>query len=104
MGAAEAERSPELTEQQEAAVTHPLSPVVIVAGAGSGKTEVMARRILHLLASGAARPDQVLGLTFSNKAAVNLQARVKRTLGPDSDVHVTTYHGFGAQLVDQHRV
>lgn len=104
MGAADAERSPELTEQQEAAVTHPLSPVVIVAGAGSGKTEVMARRILHLLASGAARPDQVIGLTFSNKAAINLQARVKRTLGPDSDVNVTTYHGFGAQLVDEHRL
>ena len=64
--------SPQLTPQQRAAVHHPLTPLVIVAAAGSGKTEVMAQRILAVIESGQARPDQLLGLTFSNKGAGNL--------------------------------
>jgi len=55
-----------LTPEQLEAITAPPEPAVIVAGAGSGKTTVMAARVVWLVASGAVRPDQVLGLTFTN--------------------------------------
>ncbi|HEX2192230.1 MAG TPA: ATP-dependent DNA helicase [Acidimicrobiales bacterium] len=90
------------TPEQERAIQAPLLPLLVVAGAGTGKTTAMARRILHLVDSGAARPDQVLGLTFTNKAARNLKEQVRRTLGPDADVTVATYHSFGASLVADH--
>jgi DNA helicase II / ATP-dependent DNA helicase PcrA len=90
------------TPEQEKAIEAPLLPLLVVAGAGTGKTTVMAQRILHLVSSEIARPDQVLGLTFTNKAARNLKERVRRTLGPDADVTVATYHSFGASLVADH--
>ena len=92
------------TPEQRAAIEHALSPLLVVAGAGTGKTSVMAERILHLVESGAVRTDQVLGLTFTNKAAANLKQRVIERLGPDSDVNVTTYHAFGAGLVADHAI
>jgi DNA helicase-2/ATP-dependent DNA helicase PcrA len=85
-------------------VEHPLSPLLLVAGAGTGKTTVMAERMLHLVATGAARPDQLLGLTFTNKAAGHLKATVAERLGRDSDVTVMTYHAFGAALVEDHLI
>ncbi|MFN2606865.1 MAG: ATP-dependent helicase, partial [Acidimicrobiales bacterium] len=91
-----------LTAEQEAAVTASLAPLLLVAGAGAGKTTVMARRILHLVQSGQARPSEILGLTFTNKAARNLKQRVRDVLGPDADVTVATYHSFGASLVADH--
>jgi DNA helicase-2/ATP-dependent DNA helicase PcrA len=91
-----------LTPEQAEAMAAPLSPVLLVAGAGTGKTTVMARRILHLVDSGQARPDQVLGLTFTNKAAAHLKAKVREALGPDADVTIGTYHSFGASLVADH--
>jgi len=91
-----------LTSEQHDAVTAPLAPLLVVAGAGTGKTTVMAQRILHLVESGQARPDQILGLTFTNKAGRNLKERVRQTLGPDADVTVATYHSFGASLVADH--
>jgi DNA helicase-2/ATP-dependent DNA helicase PcrA len=90
------------TPEQDAAIRAPLLPLLVVAGAGTGKTTVMAQRILHLVETGAARPDQVLGLTFTNKAARNLKERARRTLGPDADVSIATYHSFGASLVADH--
>ncbi len=87
------------TDQQTAAITHPLRPLLIVAGAGSGKTSVMAARITHTAASVDQR--HILGLTFSNKAAAHLRKAVIRELGADSDVVITTYHGFGASIVDR---
>ena len=92
------------TPEQRAAIEHPLSPLLVVAGAGTGKTSVMAERILHLVETGEVRTDQVLGLTFTNKAAANLKQRVIERLGPDSDVNVTTYHAFGARLVADHAI
>lgn len=93
-----------LTPEQRAAVEHPLTPLLVVAGAGTGKTTVMAERMLHLVETGAARPDQLLGLTFTNKAAGHLKATVAERLGRDSDVTVMTYHAFGAALVDDHLI
>src|SRR5947209_7693236 len=75
------------TEEQLAAITAPLEPGVIVAGAGSGKTTVMAARVVWLVGTGAVRPEEVLGLTFTNKAAGELAHRVREALaklaGPD---------------------
>ncbi|HVL27163.1 MAG TPA: ATP-dependent DNA helicase, partial [Acidimicrobiales bacterium] len=90
------------TPEQAAAIAAPLGPLLLVAGAGTGKTTVMAQRILHVVRAGLARPDQVLGLTFTNKAALNLKEKVRAALGPDADVTVATYHSFGASLVSNH--
>jgi DNA helicase-2/ATP-dependent DNA helicase PcrA len=90
------------TIEQHDAITAPLVPLLVVAGAGTGKTTVMAQRILHLVQSGQARPDEILGLTFTNKAGRNLKERVREALGPDADVTVATYHSFGASLVADH--
>ncbi|MGI8793038.1 MAG: ATP-dependent helicase, partial [Acidimicrobiales bacterium] len=90
------------TPEQRAAIEHPLSPLLIVAGAGTGKTFVMARRIQHLVQSGAVPGHQILGLTFTNKAAANLEAQVRKELTDDSDVTIGTYHSFGAGLVADH--
>lgn len=68
------------TPEQLSAITAPLAPNVIVAGAGSGKTTVMAARVVWLVGTGQVRPDQVLGLTFTNKAAGELADRVRRAL------------------------
>jgi DNA helicase-2/ATP-dependent DNA helicase PcrA len=70
----------DLTEEQRSAVAAPLDPGLLVAGAGSGKTEVMAARVLHLVATGAVRPDGVLGLTFTVKATASLAERVRTVL------------------------
>jgi DNA helicase-2/ATP-dependent DNA helicase PcrA len=69
-----------LTHEQLDAISAPPEPAVIVAGAGSGKTTVMAARVVWLVASGAVRPDQVLGLTFTNKAAGELGHRLRVAL------------------------
>ena len=90
--------------QQQRAIDHPLAPLRIVAGAGSGKTEVMAQRVVSLVQRGAVADHEVLGLTFSNKAAANLRDRIIRRLGPGNRVQVATYHGFGAQIISEHTI
>lgn len=92
----------DLTSEQTAAIGAPGVSQLIVAGAGTGKTTVMARRILHMVESGQGRPEEILGLTFTNKAAAHLKAKVREALGPDADVTVGTYHSFGASLVAEH--
>ena len=71
----------DFSEAQLAAITAPLEPFVVVAGAGSGKTTVMTARVVWLVATGQARPDEVLGLTFTTKAAGELASRVRGALG-----------------------
>jgi DNA helicase-2/ATP-dependent DNA helicase PcrA len=93
---------PTLAAEQKAAVEAPLAPLLLVAGAGTGKTTVMAQRVLRVVERGLARPDQVLALTFTNKAAFNLKEKVRAALGPDADVTVATYHSYGASLVADH--
>jgi DNA helicase II / ATP-dependent DNA helicase PcrA len=68
------------SDQQFAVVTAPLSPHVVIAGAGSGKTTVMAARVVWLVATGQVRPDQILGLTFTTKAANELAVRIRAGL------------------------
>ena len=93
----------DLGEQRDA-IRHGNGPQLIVAGAGSGKTTVMAERVVHLITELGWRADQILGLTFSNKAAANLRQRTTAVVGAGSELTITTYHGFGASIVGDHAI
>src|SRR5947209_6715718 len=71
---------PPPTDEQAAVIAAPAEPALVVAGAGAGKTETMAARVVWLVATGAVRPEQVLGLTFTRKAAQQLADRVHSRL------------------------
>src|SRR5699024_5184448 len=71
---------PAPTPEQTAVIEAPLEPVLVVAGAGSGKTETMSARVVYLVANGLVAPDEVLGLTFTRKAAGELAERIRRRL------------------------
>ena len=98
------------TDEQLAAASAPLEPGLVVAGAGSGKTSVMAARVVWLVATEQVAPDLVLGLTFTNKAAAELAGRVRGALAKagvsgDDDAGepvVSTYHAFAGRLVTEH--
>jgi DNA helicase-2/ATP-dependent DNA helicase PcrA len=89
-----------LNDEQRQAVTHDAGPLLIVAGAGTGKTTVITRRIAHLIAQRKARPEEILALTFTDKAAAEMEERVD-TLVPYgyADVEISTFHAFGDRLV-----
>jgi len=72
--------NPAPTAEQLAVIQAPMRPLLVVAGAGSGKTETMASRVVWLVANGYVEPDQVLGLTFTRKAATELAERIGRRL------------------------
>jgi len=89
-----------LTEPQQRAVLHRGGPLLIVAGAGSGKTRVLTRRIAHLLATGDARPFEVLAITFTNKAAGEMRERVAELVGPTAKrMWVATFHSACLRLL-----
>ncbi len=109
----------EFSAQQFAAISAPLEPAVIIAGAGSGKTEVMAARVVYLVATGQVAPEQVLGLTFTTKAASELTARIRTSLrragylrpldqplpeGVEEQLEpsVATYNAYAANLLTEH--
>jgi DNA helicase-2/ATP-dependent DNA helicase PcrA len=110
------------TPEQVLAVEAPTEPLVVVAGAGSGKTQTMAMRVVWLVANGLVEPHRVLGLTFTRKAAAELGARVRQMLRGLSAAHdvepfllpdvaaalrtgeptVSTYHAYAAALLGEH--
>ncbi|SIS05256.1 ATP-dependent helicase [Williamsia sterculiae] len=111
---------PPPTDEQVAVIEAPLEPVLVVAGAGAGKTETMASRVVWLVANGLVAPDELLGLTFTRKAAAELAVRIRRRLAglaagpamqnwdPDgsiramlraADPEVSTYHAYAGRLI-----
>ena len=89
-----------LNPQQRAAVTHEGAPLLIVAGAGSGKTRVLAHRIAHLLAARDVRPGQILAITFTNKAAGEMRDRVAALVGARSQaMWVSTFHSACVRIL-----
>ena len=89
-----------LDRDQRRAVTHRRGPLLVVAGPGTGKTEVITRRIAWLIATKRARPQQILALTFTDKAATEMQARVD-LLVPygQAESSILTFHAFGDQVL-----
>ncbi|MBU1494511.1 MAG: ATP-dependent helicase [Actinobacteria bacterium] len=91
------------TPEQRAIIEYPLLPLRVTAGAGTGKTTTMALRLEHLVRSGMVEPEQALGVTFTNKAAEELAAKLRSFLPHLSEegreVEVATYHGFAHGLL-----
>lgn len=93
----------QLDEEQRQAVLHGEGPLLVVAGAGSGKTRVLTYRIAHLVARGAARPHEILAVTFTNKAAREMVERVEALQGGGlRGGFVGTFHRFALQLLRRH--
>ncbi|WP_246060936.1 ATP-dependent DNA helicase [Nocardioides dongxiaopingii] len=107
------------SEAQFTAITAPLEPAVVIAGAGSGKTSVMAARVVWLVATGQVAPAEVLGLTFTTKATAELETRIRESLrragllpersaprdDDDEEVEeptVSTYHSYASALLSEH--
>ncbi|MEU9038098.1 DNA helicase PcrA [Streptomyces sp. NPDC048352] len=89
-----------LNEQQAAAVVHAGSPLLIVAGAGSGKTRVLTHRIGHLLSARNVHPGQILAITFTNKAAGEMKERVESLVGPRANaMWVSTFHSACVRIL-----
>ncbi|MEV4658399.1 UvrD-helicase domain-containing protein [Micromonospora sp. NPDC049301] len=112
-------RLPAPTREQAAVIAAPVEPLLVVAGAGSGKTETMAARVVWLVANSYVRPEQILGLTFTRKAAGELAHRVRtrldqliRRLGRQGrdplddplagEPTVSTYHSYAGRIVTEH--
>ncbi|MCX4092288.1 UvrD-helicase domain-containing protein [Nocardia sp. alder85J] len=114
---------PPPTDEQAAVIAAPPGPTLVVAGAGAGKTETMAARVVWMVANGFVVPDQVLGLTFTRKAAQQLTTRIRtrlsrlagapllreidpggrlRALLTGSEPEISTYHSYAGRLLSEH--
>lgn len=91
----------QLTPEQEQAVIHTGGPLMIVAGAGTGKTTVLTKKIAYLIEQNLAKPEQILALTFTEKAALEMTTRVETELATRySDIHISTFHSFCQQILE----
>ncbi len=93
----------DLTPEQRDAVTHAGGPLLIVAGAGTGKTRVITRRIAYLIATRRARPEQILALTFTDRAAAEMEERVDCLVPYGyTQAGISTFHAFGDRVLREH--
>lgn len=103
------------SREQSAIIAAPLEPAVVIAGAGSGKTETMSARVLYLIANGLAKPEEILGLTFTRKAAGELGVRIRSKLRqlrdprvgleiPRGEPVIMTYHSYAGRLLNEHAI
>jgi DNA helicase II / ATP-dependent DNA helicase PcrA len=92
-----------LNDAQRAAVTAPLGPVLVLAGAGSGKTRVLTHRIIWVIQAEGASPHSILAVTFTNKAAAEMRGRVEQLLSmPSGGLWIGTFHGIAHRLLRLH--
>ena len=92
-----------LNPEQQAAVSHFEGPILVLAGAGSGKTRVLTVRICHLIQHHGVPPERILAVTFTNKAAQEMRARIRRALGAEpAGMWMGTFHSMGARLLRRH--
>jgi len=94
----------ELNSEQKEAVSYLNGPLLVVAGAGSGKTKVLTSRIAHIIKSNKAYPNQILSVTFTNKAAQEMQNRVSKLLKKEAIglPWLGTFHSVSAKLLRKH--
>src|SRR5258708_12860660 len=97
-----ADAGPKLNDAQRRAITHAEGPLLVIAGAGTGKTRVITERIRHLLQSDPnLSGENILGLTFTDKAAGEMKARVVKTIAQRAkDVTLKTFHAFSDPLLN----
>src|SRR5919109_802 len=99
----EAEYLERLNPEQRAAVEHFEGPILVLAGAGSGKTRVLTTRIAHLINEYGVDPSGILAVTFTNKAAAEMRARIRQLLGREpTGMWMGTFHSIGARLLRRH--
>ena len=93
-----------LNPEQRAAVEATEGPVLVLAGAGTGKTRVLTTRLAHILATGRARPWELLSVTFTNKAAREMRVRITDIIGPAAEGlrWLGTFHSIAAQILRRH--
>ena len=98
------EQKLQLNPQQKKAIEHRNSPLLIVAGPGTGKTRTLTERIAHLIEKEGTQPQNILAVTFTNKAAEEMQERLEKSLGEKSqEIQISTFHHLALKMVEAHR-
>ena len=92
----------ELNNKQQEAVINTEGPMLILAGAGSGKTRVLTTKIAYLIKEKNVDPYNILAITFTNKAANEMKERVEKMLDISNQVHISTFHSFGLSIIKRH--